>query len=843
MEGLENEGGRTAPALQAGAMFDGFQLIEPIAGGGMGVIWKAEEVALGRQVVLKFLRPDRLASREAVERFRREAMAEARGQHAGIVTVYALGYANGQPYIAQELIEGGRNLAHLIAEARERHETSRAYYRNVAELVAQAADALGAAHAAGVVHRDVKPHNLLLSPSGRLKVADFGLARVTGADTLTDSGAALGTFPYASPEQVLGKHELDPRADIFSLGATFYELLTFQRAFDGDSVNAIVRKVLYLDPPDPHRISSHVPKDLALLCTKALEKRADDRFANMREFSDELRRFLADQPLLTRAPSALHFVRKWVRRHPATSLSAAVVALAVGSVTWLAVVNASVRDARTLAEIDTLHTQAQLAIEGGELERARTLIERAGELDPRDYTGPLILAAGFTKYSRRPEAERELQRARDLGFSSDPHRLTTALEHGAYGVYLFSLNDFARYPEAEAEIRQALALDPGLYALNYALYCMCAARGDNDGARAPLAKLRDSLRSGDPFAVVLTALDTDLAGDPRAALALLEGLPTRSGIDVAQLDKLRWQREAGRLCYRLGELPRAESYLRRAVTDVPGDCWSWGTLAAVYLARILQGDDSPESATAARDCAERAKDCSPSIQAPHLVLAHLALGEYARVSQAPDPARGTARQAARAALDELRAVYGDGAGEVHALESRLLSLDADYPRKHDQHARAIELLERALQLDPQNLPAHALLGQSCWYEKDFAHGLEVLQRGLEQWDDPSWSGQREPAWLGVLLAWTLGDAEKVGDAAAFASARKRLVDELKRGTRFANEELFSAAEFLGTAPESMRDCELAHGLLEEHDLAKVFEGTSNEREVRRVLAEIDKSCP
>ena len=136
----------------------------------------------------------------------------------------------------------------------------------------------------------------------------------------------------------------------------------------------------------------------------------------------------------------------------------------------------------------------------------------------------------------------------------------------------------------------------------------------------------------------------------------------------------------------------------------------------------------------------------------------------------------------------------------------------------------------------------ALLGQSCWYEKDYARGLQALQLGLELWDDPSWTGQRAPAWLGVLLAWTLGDAGKAGDAAAFANARARLVRELDRRTPFANAELLSAAEFLATAPEALRDCELAHWLVEEHDLATSFEGTPSEKEARDALTVIDKSC-
>jgi serine/threonine-protein kinase len=372
-------------------MYDGFRLTAPLGDGGMGVIWLAEEVALRRTVVLKFLRPERLASPDALARFRREALAEARVRHPGIVTVYAVGHAHGQPYIAQEYVEGGRTLAHWIEESRQRDDRSHAYFQTVAELVGEACAALHVAHAADVIHRDVKPQNLLLTPEGRLKVADFGLARVKGGDTVTDDGVALGTPLYSSPEQISGRRELDARTDVFGLGATLYELLTFRRAFDAESTEAILERVLHHDPPDPQTVSRHVPRDQAILCNKALEKRAEDRFASMQLLVDELRRYLRDEPLLTHSPSSIHRARKWVRRHPTATTSAAVLFLCACLVAWM-----WGRSSGALADSqrELLLAKTSWALGVDDLARAAAWVAEVNALDPGDYTGHLLLAAG-----------------------------------------------------------------------------------------------------------------------------------------------------------------------------------------------------------------------------------------------------------------------------------------------------------------------------------------------------------------------------------------------------------------------------------------------------------------
>jgi serine/threonine-protein kinase len=313
-----------------GLTFGDFRLVRRLGAGGMGEVWEAEQVSLTRRVALKLIRPDRFDAL-SLARFEREARAAARVGHRGIVAVHAWGDHAGTAWIAQELVVGGRTLQDWIEERRRRPALGADYYHEVARIVAELAAACAAAHAAGIVHRDLKPQNVLLAPDGSVKLADFGLARVFGADELSQSGEMLGTLPYMSPEQVGGSRAtLDARSDIFSLGVVFYELLALSRPFGGDSPPQIVHKILHVDPPSPSTLRSQVPRDLAIVCARALEKSVGQRLASMHEFEAELRRFIACEPIRSRAPGTLYRVGKWMKRHPAKStafgLGAALVA-------------------------------------------------------------------------------------------------------------------------------------------------------------------------------------------------------------------------------------------------------------------------------------------------------------------------------------------------------------------------------------------------------------------------------------------------------------------------------------------------------------------------------------
>jgi serine/threonine protein kinase/Tfp pilus assembly protein PilF len=460
------EGICPACALRAGAepepdheRLGDFDLIKEIGRGGMGVVYEARQISLKRRVALKVLPPGLGLSDRAVQRFEREAQAAAGLHHTNIVPVYATGEDRGSHYYAMELVEG-QSMAQVLTDLRGEHSNplmdatvtqiggsmpdapsaepsttsdptslsdssagSRKWFDTVAKLLADVADALHYAHERGVIHRDVKPANLLLSGDGRLCLTDFGLARLTQEPGMTVSGSFLGTPAYMSPEQVAtGRVQLDHRTDVYSLGAVLYEMLTLQLPFQGDSREQVLSGILSKEPRPPRRLNPRVPLDLETICLKAMEKDPDRRYATAEEMAADLKQYLQRGLITARRAGPLRRAGKFIRRHPlaAVSTAAVIVVAVLGVFGWTASQRQS-HEAAFRAFADARYYLSQGEYESG-LERVEAALERSPDLakarllrarllmklrrhddavaeartmleaDPDDWTGHLILA-------------------------------------------------------------------------------------------------------------------------------------------------------------------------------------------------------------------------------------------------------------------------------------------------------------------------------------------------------------------------------------------------------------------------------------------------------------------
>src|SRR5262245_38499253 len=308
------------PAAETPHLLGDFRIVREVGRGGMGVVYEAEQLSLRRKVALKVLRYGGPSDSEALQRFQREAETVAALHHSNIVPIHAFGCEHGVHYYAMQFIEG-RSLAAVLEEKRRRAsadgedaDADPKPLKEIARWGVQAAEALAYAHQRGIVHRDIKPSNLLLDKEETIWLSDFGLARRMDEVALTVTGALLGTPRYMSPEQAAAlKQPVDHRSDLYSLGATLYELATGQPVFDAETPHAVVHQILNSEPLPPRRLNRHVPRDLETIILKCLAKEPARRYASAGELAEDLRSFTLDRAIKARRPSLAVRTARWLK--------------------------------------------------------------------------------------------------------------------------------------------------------------------------------------------------------------------------------------------------------------------------------------------------------------------------------------------------------------------------------------------------------------------------------------------------------------------------------------------------------------------------------------------------
>jgi hypothetical protein len=350
----------------------GYEVLDKLGQGGMGIVYKARQINADRLVALKMILAGGHADADQLTRFRTEAEAIARLQHPHVVQVFEVGTHNGLPFFSLEFCAGGSLDKKLAGTPLPPRET--------ATLVAKLAQGVQAAHEAKVLHRDLKPGNVLLAADGTPKVTDFGLAKKLDAQGVTITGVIMGTPSYMAPEQARGaSQELGPAVDVYALGAILYECLTGRPPFRAATTWDTLHQVLTREPVPPRQLNVQVPRDLETVCLKCLHKEAIKRYASAPELADELGRFLRGEPIVARPVGRLERGVKWARREPrvAGMLAAVLGVLAVGvTVSTMLAVKATQNEQKVLEhKYRAEMILVQREYEAGNLEHIRELLE------------------------------------------------------------------------------------------------------------------------------------------------------------------------------------------------------------------------------------------------------------------------------------------------------------------------------------------------------------------------------------------------------------------------------------------------------------------------------------
>jgi eukaryotic-like serine/threonine-protein kinase len=751
------------------AKVPGYEILGELGRGGMGVVYKARQIGLNRLCALKMILAGGLASADSLLRFKLEAEAIAHLQHPNIVQVYEIGEAEECPYFSLEFVDGTNLQNRIAATPQPPADTARLMY--------QICQGVHAAHQRGVLHRDLKPANVLMTKDGVPKITDFGLAkRIEEKDQgQTKTGAILGTPSYMAPEQAMGRaKDVGPAADIYSLGAVLYDMLTGRPPFRGETVMDTLNQVQKLEPLPPRNLVPKVPLDMQTICLKALQKEPSKRYATAGDMAEDLRRFLAGEPIQARPTPAWERGVKWAKRRPALATAISVSSVALVTVLtmgglWLNTERVAAADKATNAEQQKLAALREKDLE----QSARLEAERLKKLaDDQRALADEQRALADKHFKQARTAVNEMLYnvgGKELRFDPGMELVRRGLVKKALDFYLDLLQDRDTDPSLRAETADADFLvgnvfrelgqyDDSVKHYQLALTRFAELKQDNPNKR------------GNSFYVAAATMEIaytrQLQGQAsesekgyRQALDLFAPLAKQSPKEAIYKDDIaNIYDNLGSLCMTQGRYKEAEANFDEAlkvrhalIADGFNDDESRTRMArlqrnrATLLVRVGKLGEAEKSLLASRDIAKELATENPNVPdyASDWAASCMNLGICYRKLKRPQPALDSLREAIRL-LKDLKTdyprtpIFAEELGRAHYELGMAQGDQGQVQQAQDQFTKALEIQTQILAKQSnlasvrlQLAQSHISLGIALVHLNDLDDALKHYRQGVD----------------------------------------------------------------------------------------------------------------